>query len=72
MTQTKNLKNPTTNKTYTYKGFVPLSRLSYNACSIAEHSLCLSSPQQLADVFGFDFAKATCCLCSCHFTEGGE
>ena len=71
MTQTQNLKNPTTNKTYTYKGFVPLSRLS-SICSEGTHKFCPHNPQDLADTFGFDFAKAYCCLCSCHFSEGGD
>jgi hypothetical protein len=64
---TQGIKDPITGKTYTYKGFVPLSRLSYQ-CGDEAHDKCvIQSPQKLVQDFNFEFAKATCCLCQCHF-----
>ena len=64
----KNLTNPTTNKTYTFKGFTPLRRIS-EGCQADAHSTCMSAPQDLVAMLGFDFAKNVCCLCQCHFTK---
>lgn len=62
------LTNPTTGKTYIYKGFTPSSRIS-TQCSFEGHSDCSAKPQKLVEDFGFDFAKDACCLCQCHFEE---
>lgn len=64
----KNLTDPTTNKVYTYKGFTPLKRIS-ERCQAQTHSDCMTAPQDLVAMFGFDFAKNACCLCQCHFTK---
>lgn len=68
---TQGIKDPITGKTYTYKGFVPLSRLSYQCGDEAHEECVIQSPQKLVQDFNFEFAKATCCLCNCHF-EGGN
>jgi hypothetical protein len=64
------LTNPATGKTYTFKGLTPLSRIT-EQCQHDSHSDCKSSPQKMIEHFGFDFTKATCCLCECHF-EGSN
>ena len=63
---TKGITDPTTGKTYAYTGFAPARRVS-DACGFNSHSTCPSSPEQLSKNFDFDFVKAVCCLCRCHF-----
>ena len=65
---TQGIKDPITGKTYTYKGFTPLARVS-ESCKSDSHSICSSSPQQLITQLDFEFTKSVCCLCSCHFEE---
>lgn len=62
------LTNPTTGKTYVYKGFTPSSRIS-TQCSYESHIDCSIQPEKLVETFGFDFAKDACCLCQCHFSQ---
>jgi len=64
----KNVTDPATGKTYTFNGFTPLRRIAPE-CQASEHGSCLSAPQDLVSMLGFDFAKNLCCLCSCHFTK---
>ena len=64
----KNLTDPATNKTYTFKGFTPIRRI-IDHCKVDRHLDCMTAPQDLAAMFGFDFAKNACCLCQCHFTK---
>lgn len=59
-------KDPITGKTYTYKGFTPLRRVS-DSCQAESHAACSSSPQILITQFDFEFTKKACCLCGCHF-----
>jgi len=63
---TQGLTNPITGKTYTYKGFTPQRRIS-DSCGYNSHITCSLSPQKLITKFDFEFTKATCCLCPCHF-----
>ena len=62
--------DPTTGKTYIYTGFAPLSRVT-DACNYDDHGSCKSAHQDLIKDFNFEFTKAVCCLCKCHF-EGGN
>lgn len=62
----KGITDPTTGKTYTYKGFVPLRRIS-DVCK-RDHQGCLLDPSLLqSSRIDFDDIKKFACLCSCHF-----
>jgi hypothetical protein len=63
------IKDPTTGKTFTYKGFTPISRISI-PCQHGFHD-CPSAPSALIKVLDFNTTKSVCCLCNCHF-EGGK
>jgi hypothetical protein len=69
--ETLGLFNPSNGKTYTFKGFTPLRRISEN-CQNDGHTNCMSAPQDLVAMLGFEFAKNACCLCGCHFSKAGN
>lgn len=63
---TTGITDPTTGKTYTFKGLTPQRRV-YENCRNGLHRDCSSAPQDLIQIFNFDFTKKVCCLCQCHF-----
>lgn len=65
---TQGIKDPITGKTYIYKGFAPITRVS-DYCQNNGHSDCTHAPQNLINYFDFEFTKQICCLCRCHNEE---
>lgn len=67
----KGIKDPVSGKTYTFKGFTPLRRVSA-ACTDNVHTTCPIAPEHLITQFDIEFTKKYSCLCNCHFEEDGK
>ena len=63
---TQGITDPTTGKTYIFKGLTPQRRIA-EPCARGSHASCKSGHQDLIKIFDFQFTKTICCLCRCHF-----